>query len=309
MSLVPAAPSAPGTTESTGRTVLVRVALLLPVLFALQLVLGAHRADAAPRAVSPAAAVATQVVTPPTIPPLSLSPIPAVGTVADQTNGTGSASVNIDLGNTVNKPNQSVLIIILLTLISVAPAILILTTSFTRISIVLSLTRNALGLQSIPPNQVIVGLALFLSLFVMKPTLTKVNDDALQPLLKGQITQTQAFDRAAAPMKSFMLKQVGKSELSMFQKASGEARPKKAADVPLPTLIPAFILSELKTAFIIGFVIFIPFLVIDMVVSSSLMSMGMMMLPPVMISLPFKMLLFVLVDGWALVIKSLVDSF
>ena len=219
------------------------------------------------------------------------------------------ASLSIDVGDPVKQPSQSVLIIVLLTLLSVAPALLILMTSFTRIAVVLSLTRNALGLQSIPPNQVIVGLALFLSLFVMRPTFEQINKDALQPLMKGQITQAQAYKAAMRPMQTFMLKQTRGDELAMFVKASGEARPKTSKDVSLATLIPAFILSELKTAFIIGFIIFIPFLVIDLVVSSSLMSMGMMMLPPVLVSLPFKILLFVMVDGWALIVNALLKSF
>ena len=219
------------------------------------------------------------------------------------------ASLSIDVGDPVKQPSQSVLIIVLLTLLSVAPALLILMTSFTRIAVVLSLTRNALGLQSIPPNQVIVGLALFLSLFVMRPTFEQMNKEALQPLMKGQITQAQAYKAAMKPMQTFMLKQTRSDELAMFVKASGEARPKTPKDVSLATLIPAFILSELKTAFIIGFVIFIPFLVIDLVVSSSLMSMGMMMLPPVLVSLPFKILLFVMVDGWALIVNALLKSF
>ena len=217
--------------------------------------------------------------------------------------------VTLDLGQTLNKPSQSISIILLLTVLSVAPALLMMLTSFTRIVIVLSLTRNALGLQNIPPNQVIVGLSLFLSLFVMAPVLTELNQTALQPLLKGEITQSQAFTAAQGPLRTFMLKQTRKPELAMFVKASGAKRPGKPEDVSLTALAPAFILSELKTAFIIGFIIFIPFLVIDLLVSSSLMSMGMMMMPPVLVSLPFKILLFVLVDGWALVVRSLLTSF
>jgi flagellar biosynthetic protein FliP len=222
-----------------------------------------------------------------------------------------AAQVNLDLGGTStgSLPSQSVIIILLLTLLSVAPALLIMLTSFTRTVVVLSLTRNALGLQSIPPNQVVVGLALFLSLFLMAPTLTAMNEKALQPYLKGALTQKGAFEEAQKPLKQFMLKQVRPKELAMFVNASGQPRPKNAEDVAMTSLIPAFILSELKTAFIIGFIVFVPFLVIDLVVSSSLMSMGMMMLPPVLISLPFKLLLFVMVDGWALVARSLLASF
>ena len=219
------------------------------------------------------------------------------------------ATISLDVGGEEGKPSQSLLIIILLTLLAVAPALMIMLTSFTRIVIVLSLTRNALGLQGVPPNQVLVGLALFLSLFVMGPTLSKINEEALQPMLKGDIGQQEAYDVAIVPLRSFMMEQTRPDELAMFVSASTNEKPSTPADVTLSALIPAFILSELKTAFIIGFIIFIPFLVIDMVVSSSLMSMGMMMLPPVLVSLPFKLLLFVLVDGWALVTKSLLTSF
>jgi flagellar biosynthetic protein FliP len=231
------------------------------------------------------------------------------GSTAGATAGSGAASVNLNLGDTINKPSQSITIIVALTLLTVAPALLMMMTSFTRIVIVLSLTRNALGLQSIPPNQVVVGLALFLSLFVMGPTLSQMNKDAVQPYMHGQITQGAAYDAGVKPLRAFMLKQTRKSELAMFTSAAGQAKPKNADDVGMAALVPAFVLSELKTAFIIGFIVFIPFLVIDLIVSSSLMSMGMMMLPPVLVSLPFKILLFVLVDGWALVVKSLLTSF
>jgi flagellar biosynthetic protein FliP len=229
--------------------------------------------------------------------------------------GSGKGSINIDLGGLSgekdgkNKPGQSVVIILLLTLLSVAPALLVMLTSFTRIVIVLSLTRNALGLTAIPPNQVVIGLSLFLSLFVMFPTLQSINDDALQPLLKGDMTYGEAYKTAQTPIRSFMLKQTRKSELDLFIKASRAKKPETRKNVSMATLIPAFVLSELKTAFIIGFVIFVPFLIIDLVVSSALMSMGMFMLPPVLVSLPFKLLLFVMVDGWALVVKSLITSF
>ena len=226
------------------------------------------------------------------------------------TAGTPRASLSLDLGGVGGKPSQSLMIIVLITLLSVAPALLIMLTSFTRIVIVLSLTRNALGLHTIPPNQVIVGLAMFLSFFVMSPTFSDINKEAVQPLLKGEKTQSQAYQAAVTPLRTFMLKQTRKGELAMFSAAANNGkRPDKPEDVGLAALIPAFILSELKTAFIIGFVVFIPFLVIDIVVSSSLMSMGMMMLPPVFVSLPFKLLLFVMVDGWGLVVRSLLKSF
>ena len=222
--------------------------------------------------------------------------------------GPDSSSVSITVGDP-QKPSQSVLIILLLSLLSIAPSLLILLTSFSRIAIVLSLVRNAVGLQSIPPNQVIVGLALFLSLFVMRPTFEKMNTEALQPLLKNEISQGDAYKKALTPLREFMLKQTGKKELKMMMTISKEKKPRTTDDVSNATLIPAFILSELRIAFIIGFIVFIPFLVIDLIVSSSLMSMGMMMLPPVVISLPFKLLLFVLVDGWSLVVRSLITSF
>jgi flagellar biosynthetic protein FliP len=227
--------------------------------------------------------------------------------------GTASnkASISIELpgGTQKGEANQGLIVIVLVTLIAVAPALLMMLTSFTRIVIVLSLTRNALGLQAIPPNQVIVGLALFLSFFVMSPTLSTVNKVAVQPLLHGEKTQQEAYDSAVKPIRAFMLKQTGKPEMAMFVSAATGKKPTKPENVSMAALVPAFILSELKTAFIIGFIIFIPFLVIDIVVSSSLMSMGMMMLPPVIVSLPFKLLLFVMVDGWGLVVKSLLTSF
>jgi flagellar biosynthetic protein FliP len=223
----------------------------------------------------------------------------------------GSATINIDLdGNgDSGKPSQAIVIILLLTVMSLAPALLILMTSFTRIVIVLSLTRNALGLQGIPPNQVLVGLAMFLSLFIMGPVLAQVNSDGVQPYLSGEKTQEQAFEDGMKPIRAFMFEQVGEDELALFIQAKGDDRPAEPDDVSTAALVPAFVLSEIKTAFIIGFVIFIPFLVIDIVVSSSLMSMGMMMLPPVLISLPFKLLLFVMVDGWALVVRSILTSY
>ena len=231
-------------------------------------------------------------------------------TTPPASDGKASVSLNLDGLASPDKASQSLMIIVLITLLSVAPALLIMLTGFTRIVIVLSLTRNALGLHTIPPNQVIVGLAMFLSFFVMSPTFGDINKNAVQPLLHGQKTQAQAYDAAVTPLRTFMLKQTRKGELALFSAAAnGGKRPDKPEDVGLAALIPAFILSELKTAFIIGFVIFIPFLVIDIVVSSSLMSMGMMILPPVFVSLPFKLLLFVMVDGWGLVVRSLLKSF
>ncbi|NYD24631.1 flagellar biosynthetic protein FliP [Kineococcus aurantiacus] len=222
---------------------------------------------------------------------------------------TGPVSGSVTINGLDGKPSQSITVIIALTLLSVAPALLLLTTSFTKILIVLGLTRNALGLQGTPPNQVLAGLALFLTMFVMAPTFSAVNDAAIQPYLKGEKTATVAFTDGSQPMKEFMLKQTRPEELALMTKAAKRDLPETREETPLTTLVPAFALSELRSAFIIGFVIFIPFLVIDIVVSGALMSLGMMMLPPVTVSLPFKLLLFVMVDGWGLVIKSLVASY
>ncbi|MBB5179297.1 flagellar biosynthetic protein FliP [Planomicrobium koreense] len=197
----------------------------------------------------------------------------------------------------------------LMTILSLAPAILILMTSFTRIIIVLSFVRTGLGTQSMPPNQVLVGLALFLTFFIMAPVFTEINDTALQPYLEGESTQEEALDTAILPIKRFMAEHTREKDLALFFKYQDLEKPDSIDEIPLMSLIPAFAISELKTAFQIGFVIFIPFLIIDMVVASTLMAMGMMMLPPVMISLPFKILLFVLVDGWYLIIESLLVSF
>jgi flagellar biosynthetic protein FliP len=182
-------------------------------------------------------------------------------------------------------------------------------TSFTRIAVVLSLTRNALGLQGVPPNQVIVGLSLFLSLFVMGPTIQEMNDTALQPYLDGRISQGEAYEQATGPIREFMLENTRTAELDLMMDATPGGRPETIEAVGITTIIPAFVLSELKTAFLMGFVIFIPFLIIDLVVASVLMSLGMMMLPPVFVSLPFKLLLFVLVGGWSLIVETLLASY
>jgi flagellar biosynthetic protein FliP len=224
--------------------------------------------------------------------------------------GTGSdTSVTVDLGGLTDKPSTSVTVIIALTLLSLLPAILLTCTSFTKILVVLGLTRNALGLQQTPPNQVLAGLALFLSLFIMAPVLSGINDAGVQPYLHGTKTSAQAWDDGIKPLKGFMLEHTDKDELTLLTNVAKRELPKDENDVSMATLVPAFVLSELKQAFIIGFVVFIPFLVIDIVVSGALMALGMMMMPPVMVSLPFKLLLFVLVDGWALVIKSVVASY
>jgi flagellar biosynthesis protein FliP len=205
--------------------------------------------------------------------------------------------------------STSVKLVLLLTVLSLAPSILILMTCFTRIVIVLSFTRTALATQQMPPNQVIIGLALFLTFFIMAPTFSEVNEVALQPLFDEEIGLEEAYDRAAMPFKEFMANHTRQKDLELFLNYNKAEAPESVEDIPLTMLVPAFALSEIKTAFQMGFMIFIPFLVIDMVVASVLMSMGMMMLPPVMISLPFKILLFILVDGWYLVMKSLLQSF
>ncbi|MEK3734582.1 MULTISPECIES: flagellar type III secretion system pore protein FliP [Paenibacillus] len=219
-------------------------------------------------------------------------------------------NIDIQIGNEGESPGTSALsLILLITILSIAPAILVLMTSFTRIVIVLGFVRTSLGTQQTPPNQVLIGLALFLTLFVMAPTLSSMNEVALQPYVRGEITQTEALERAQDPIKRFMFSHTREKDLLLFINYTGAEKPETYEDLPLHVLIPAFAISELKTGFQMGFMIFIPFLVIDIVVASVLMAMGMMMLPPIMISLPFKILLFVLVDGWYLVVKSMLMSF
>ncbi|MGV3489406.1 MAG: flagellar type III secretion system pore protein FliP [Tuberibacillus sp.] len=200
-------------------------------------------------------------------------------------------------------------VMLLLTVLSLAPAILILMTSFTRIVIVLSFVRTSLSTQQMPPNQVIIGLALFLTFFIMAPVIGDVNKHAVKPYLDHKITQKQALKEAEGPIKEFMAKQTRQKDLQLFLDYGHYKKPKSIEDIPITALIPAFTISELKTAFQMGFMIFIPFLIIDMVVASVMMAMGMMMVPPVMISLPFKILLFVMVDGWYLIVKSLLISY
>jgi len=221
-----------------------------------------------------------------------------------------TSSANGPFGGILGNRSDSIDILMLLTVLSVLPSLLIMLTSFTRIIIVLSLVRNGLGLQQMPPNQVLVGLALFLTLFVMAPVFNEIKTEAYQPYVDGQITEEVAEERAMAPLRTFMFKQTYKSDLKFFLTASGQPDTVDSLDkIPSTTLIPAFMTSEIKHGFEIGFFIYIPFIVIDMVVASTLMAMGMMMLPPVVISLPFKLLLFVVVDGWTLTVKSLITSF
>ncbi|MCY7918345.1 flagellar type III secretion system pore protein FliP [Bacillus vallismortis] len=217
--------------------------------------------------------------------------------------------INIFSSSDPENVSSSVKLLLLLTVFSVAPGILILMTCFTRIVIVLSFVRTSLATQSMPPNQVLIGLALFLTFFIMAPTFSEINKEALTPLMDNKISLDEAYTKAEEPIKEFMSKHTRQKDLALFMNYASMDKPESLKDIPLTTMVPAFAISELKTAFQIGFMIFIPFLIIDMVVASVLMSMGMMMLPPVMISLPFKILLFVLVDGWYLIVKSLLQSF
>ncbi|MBM9616489.1 flagellar type III secretion system pore protein FliP [Desulfobulbus rhabdoformis] len=218
-------------------------------------------------------------------------------------------SFGVEEANTPAEVSTALQVLLVLTILTVAPAILLMTTAFTRIVIVLGFVRQAMGTQNTPPNQVILGLALFLTFFVMAPTLNTMNKQALQPYLEEQISQQQALTEAVDIMRGFMFSQVKESELQLFIDITKEEQPENKDDISSSILIPAFMLSELKRAFQMGFMIYVPFLVIDMLVASVLMSMGMMMLPPIVISLPFKLLLFVLVDGWQLVVGSLMKSF
>jgi flagellar biosynthetic protein FliP len=257
--------------------------LLLAALLGVALALLAGPASAAPEA--------------PTAPTAPTAPVvPGVGGGVDISIGGGS-------------PSTSITLILAVTVLSVAPAVLLLATSFTKIIVVLSLTRNALGMQMSPPNTVLTGIALFLTLFVMGPVFSEINEVAVQPYLNGVMTVSQSYDVGVVPLREFLLDNTREDELSLMIGLSGEEAPADAAAVSMTTLVPAFVLSELKSAFIIGLVVFIPFLVLDMLVSAALMSMGMMMVPPVIVSLPFKLLLFVVVDGWALITTALVGSY
>ena len=219
--------------------------------------------------------------------------------------------IGVDVGTAQNPKEvaSSIQILLLLTVLSLAPSILIMMTSFTRIIIILSFLRNALGTQQMPPNQVLIGLALFLTLFIMTPVGTEINDKAFQPYVKGEMAQQAALDKSSQIIKGFMFKYTRTKDLALFVSLSGSKGPVDKEKLPLTVVIPAFLISELKTAFQIGFLIYIPFLVIDMVVSSTLMSMGMLTLPPVLISLPFKILLFIMIDGWNLITQSIITSF
>ncbi|ADZ69972.1 Flagellar transport protein FliP [Polymorphum gilvum SL003B-26A1] len=240
--------------------------------------------------------------------------IPAVGIaaaigLAAAIGPAGAQDLTIGFGEGASLTERAVQLVALLTVLSLAPSILVMVTSFTRIVVVLSLLRSAIGLQTAPPNMVMVSLALFLTAFIMAPTLQVAYEEGVQPLVEGTIEFDQAFERASTPFHAFMLSQVREKDLALFQELSGQEAPETQEDLSFQTLIPAFMISELRRAFEIGFLLYLPFLIIDLVVASVLMSMGMMMLPPVVISLPFKLIFFVLVDGWNLVAGSLVRSF
>jgi flagellar biosynthetic protein FliP len=272
----PVAPAAPSTRR---RAALV---LLLAFLSSAAIVLLAGPASAAPTA--------------PTNPTAPVAPVVP-----------GDGNVDISIGD--GSPSSSITLILAITVLSIAPSVLLLATSFTKIIVVLGLTRNALGLPTSPPNQVLTGIALFLTLFVMGPVFSDINDVAVQPYMDGTMTVSQAYDAGVVPLQKFLLANTREDELKLMIGLSGEEKPADESEVSMTTLIPAFVLSELKSAFIIGLVIFIPFLVLDMLVSASLMAMGMMMVPPTIVSLPFKLLLFVVVDGWALITTALVGSY
>jgi len=244
---------------------------------------------------------------------LVLSALPAAAqTVPGPTNPTVPIP-QINVGITpATKPQQvamSLQILLLLTILTLAPSIMVLMTSFTRIVVVLSFVRTAMGTTTVPPTQVLVGLALLLTFFVMRPVAVDINSNALQPFLANKISQSVALDRALKPLRAFMFKQTREKDIALFYGMSKEPRPAKQSDVPTYILVPAFVISELKTAFEIGFAIYVPFIVIDMTVASILLSMGMMMIPPTIVSLPFKILVFLLVDGWNLTIQALFTSF
>lgn len=262
---------------------------------------------AAPAKVMPAAQAKALPAAPAVVPARIPAPTPPTTPVVPGVSTPPGPDVSITVGD--GKPSTSITILIALTLLSVAPSLLLMCTSFTKIFTVLSITRNALGLSTVPPNQVLAGLALFLSLFIMSPTLSEMNSQGVQPYLHGNKTQSVAFHDGVAPLRTFMIKHTREDELALLTKVANKPMPRNRDSVELSTLVPAFILSELRAAFIIGFVVYIPFLVIDMVVSAALMSLGMMMLPPVTVSLPFKLLLFVLVDGWGLIVTALASSY
>ncbi|MBI5827939.1 MAG: flagellar type III secretion system pore protein FliP [Deltaproteobacteria bacterium] len=240
---------------------------------------------------------------------ISLTLLPQIALAAAEPLGLPKVSLTLGGEGGPQGVSTAIQILLLLTVITLAPAILLMMTSFTRLVIVFSLLRQALGVQQSPPNQVVIGLSLFLTFFIMSPALNNINEKALRPYMQGAIDQEAALTNAIGPLREFMLRNTREKDVELFLKLSKSDTPRTKDDISTLTIIPAFVTSELKTAFQIGFLIYVPFLVIDMVVASVLMSMGMMMLPPVMISMPFKLMLFVLVDGWYLLVGSLVRSF
>ena len=268
---------------------------VLRALFALLLLIAGVGAVEAP---PPVTTASSETATKPTAAPPASSVATPPGLVISLSPGDGKQGLS-----------SALTLLLVITALSIAPAFLMMVTSFTRVIIVLGFLRRAMGTQTLPPNQIMLGLALFLTLFIMAPTMRRLNDQALQPYLRDEITQSVAVARAEGAARDFMLKHTRKGDLALFIKLAGQERPKTAQDVAFTTLVPAFMTSELKTAFQMGFVIFLPFLVIDLVISAVLMALGMMMLPPVVVSLPFKILLFVLVDGWVLLLQGLVASY
>jgi len=240
--------------------------------------------------------------------PIGVESNPPIVEVVDVPEPAPVPEVGITIDGEGDGISRAVLVVVMLAVASIVPLLVLLTTSFTRFVVVLGLTRNAIGIQNLPPTPVLVGLALFLTLFVMSPVISSIKAEAVDPFLAGEIGQAEAIDRASEPLKRFMLDQTREEDLALFLSLSGAEKPDTPEDVEMATLIPAFVVSELTTAFMIGFLIYVPFLIIDLVVSAVLMSLGMVMLPPVFISLPLKLLLFVLVNGWALIIGSVVQS-
>jgi flagellar biosynthetic protein FliP len=284
--------------------------LAVAVLAALALMLTAstqaHAAPVVPTPSPTAPAYAPGLVAPGS---QNLGPAAPVDPASPSDPATAPAGPSISINGADGSPSTAVTTLIGITLLSVAPALLLMMTSFTKIFVVLAMTRNALALPNIPPNQVLAGLALFLTFFIMGPVLGEINTAGIQPYLNGTLDFNGALAAGSGPLQTFMAAHTRQEDIALMTRAAGMENPADMASVPLTTLIPAFMVSELRAAFIIGFVIFIPFLIIDIIVSAALMSMGMMMLPPVMVSLPFKILLFVLVDGWGLVITSLIQSY
>jgi flagellar biosynthetic protein FliP len=284
--------------------------LVLVGLFVLAaLLLGAGRSDA--QTVTPATPTPVATIAP--VSPITTAAPGIVSSPAAQTPGDVLSELTSPTGATTDATggvgSNPISLVLLIGALSIVPALLITITAFTRIVVVLGLTRSALGTNGVPPTQVLIGLSLFLTLFVMAPQISQANKDAVQPFLHGDISQSQAFDKGMEPFREFMLKNVREKDLSLFVDLSKQSRPAKPSDIPTTTLVPAFVISELRAAFLIGFVVFIPFIVIDLVVSAALSALGMAMLPPSLVSLPFKLLLFVAVDGWYLLAGSLVRSF